>query len=477
MSRFSLKVRIMFVLMILLVPILTIVGTYIIPLITKRMMADREQKTKAAVEIAFNIAKKYYSDFEKGTITEKEAQSKTIEVIQSLRYENVEYFWVNDLQPKMIVHPIKPELNGTDISQIKDPNGVFLFNEMVTIAKKSGQGFVNYSWPKPGSNNPEPKVSYVQLFKPWGWIFGTGVYVDDIEKDIRGIIKNVTLSIGTVVLIALAISLLITHRMSQNIESVSQDLTHVSQNLAQSFNQLKGVGEGLSTASTQTAASLEETVASLEELTSMVETNTKSAQNASQKAKTTESSVITSKNEISDLIQAMSQIKGSSHKIKEIIDVIDDIAFQTNLLALNASVEAARAGEQGKGFAVVAEAVRSLAQRSALAAKDISTLIHTSVNQIEQGSKIAETSGTLFSTILENVQKTSELNGSIADASIEQNQGIHQITAAMNQLDQAAQVNAATAEELSATTLEINEVAIKVRSLTEDLQKVVRGRI
>lgn len=160
MNRFSLKMRIMSILAILLVPILIVVGTYIIPLITNRMMKDREQKTKTAVEIAVGIAKKYHKDFESGKITETEAQEKTLETIQNIRYENVEYFWINDLQPKMIIHPIKPELNGKDLSQSQDPNGVFLFNEMVAIVKNSEQGFVKYSWPKPGSSNPEPKVSY-----------------------------------------------------------------------------------------------------------------------------------------------------------------------------------------------------------------------------------------------------------------------------------------------------------------------------
>uniref|UniRef100_UPI00322161D4 methyl-accepting chemotaxis protein n=1 Tax=Bdellovibrio sp. TaxID=28201 RepID=UPI00322161D4 len=180
--------------------------------------------------------------------------------------------------------------------------------------------------------------------------------------------------------------------------------------------------------------------------------------------------------EITRLISSMEQISKSSIKIEEIINVIDDIAFQTNLLALNAAVEAARAGEQGKGFAVVAEAVRALAQRSAVAAKDISHLIQESVDQVEQGSQIASESGVVLNNIVISVKKVSDLNNEIATASSEQTAGIQQISKAMNQLDQASQSNAASAEEIAATSAEIDNMAVVSQRLTVDLNKVVHGK-
>jgi methyl-accepting chemotaxis protein len=171
----------------------------------------------------------------------------------------------------------------------------------------------------------------------------------------------------------------------------------------------------------------------------------------------------------------MQGISSASRKIEEIIHVIDDIAFQTNLLALNAAVEAARAGEQGKGFAVVADAVRTLAQKSADAAKDITSLIKDSVEKIEKGTLVADKSGVVMQDIVSSVKKVSDLANEIASASSEQTTGIQQISKAMNQLDQGAQSNAASSEEIASTAEEISSQAVQMQQLSEALNEVVTG--
>lgn len=171
----------------------------------------------------------------------------------------------------------------------------------------------------------------------------------------------------------------------------------------------------------------------------------------------------------------MEGIASGSKKIEEIITVIDDIAFQTNLLALNAAVEAARAGEQGKGFAVVAEAVRNLAQRSASAAKDITTLIQDNVSQSENGAKVAGQSGTVLRDIVTSVKKVADLNSEISAASQEQSSGLEQISKAMNQLDQATQGNAASSEEVAASSEEMSAQAVMLADLASDLHTLIQG--
>lgn len=262
---------------------------------------------------------------------------------------------------------------------------------------------------------------------------------------------------------------------SKSVSQVAEKLSTAASQVASSVEQLNEAGNSLSSSSTEAAASLEETVASLEEMSSMVKMGSDNAKQAAVLSVTSRESAETGASEIQNLIQSMNHISASSKKIEEIIHVIDDIAFQTNLLALNAAVEAARAGEQGKGFAVVAEAVRSLAQRSASSAKDISSLIKDSVAQIEKGSAVADKSGAMLSTIVTSIKKVSDLNNEIATASQEQATGIEQISKAMSQLDAAGQSNAASAEEIAATTTEISSLAATTQDLTVELNGIILG--
>ncbi|HEX7672997.1 MAG TPA: methyl-accepting chemotaxis protein [Bdellovibrio sp.] len=272
-----------------------------------------------------------------------------------------------------------------------------------------------------------------------------------------------------------AILLWLAQQVSSSVGSISQRLAGAAREVAASVEQLNEAGNTLSSSSTEAAASLEETVASLEEMTSMVKMGSDNAKQAAALALSSCQAAETGATDIQNLIKAMHDISMSSKKIEEIISVIDDIAFQTNLLALNAAVEAARAGEQGKGFAVVAEAVRSLAQRSAASAKDISNLIKESVSQVDSGSHIADRSGTTLSNIVQSIKKVSDLNNEIATASHEQATGIEQINKAMSQLDQAGQANAASAEEIAATAGEISNLAVATQNMTEELNHVVLG--
>jgi methyl-accepting chemotaxis protein len=264
-------------------------------------------------------------------------------------------------------------------------------------------------------------------------------------------------------------------RISRSVGDIATRLTEAGGNVASSVEQLSQAGNTLSQSSTESAASLEETVAALEEMSSMVQMNSDNAKQAASLAMSSRDSAERGEKEIQNLIKSMNEISTSSKKIEEIISVIDDIAFQTNLLALNAAVEAARAGEQGKGFAVVAEAVRALAQRSASSAKDIAALIKTSVEQVQHGSTIADKSGEVLGNIVTSIKKVSDLNSEIAAASSEQTTGIQQISKAMNQLDQSSQSNAASAEEIAATTGEINNLALTTKTLTVELNEVIAG--
>ncbi|AYR25360.1 methyl-accepting chemotaxis protein [Herbaspirillum rubrisubalbicans] len=206
----------------------------------------------------------------------------------------------------------------------------------------------------------------------------------------------------------------------------------------------------LSSRTEQQASSLEETAASMEQLTGTVKQNADNALQANQLAHSASSTASKGGEVVAQVVDTMQAINASSRKIVDIISVIDGIAFQTNILALNAAVEAARAGEQGRGFAVVASEVRSLAQRSAAAAKEIKSLIDDSVDKVEAGSQLVEQAGATMSEVVTSVQRVTDIVGEIAEASREQSTGIEQVNRAITQMDEVTQQNAALVEQAAA---------------------------
>jgi methyl-accepting chemotaxis protein len=229
--------------------------------------------------------------------------------------------------------------------------------------------------------------------------------------------------------------------------------------IATASSQIASGNLDLSSRTEQQASSLEETASSMEELTSTVKQNADNARQANQLAVTASDVAVKGGNVVSQVVHTMGSINESARKIVDIISVIDGIAFQTNILALNAAVEAARAGEQGRGFAVVATEVRSLAQRSANAAKEIKTLIGDSVEKVGAGSKLVNQAGATMDEVVASVKRVTDIMSEITAASQEQSAGIEQVNQAIAQMDQVTQQNAALVEEAAAAAESMQEQA------------------
>jgi len=224
----------------------------------------------------------------------------------------------------------------------------------------------------------------------------------------------------------------------------------------------------LSSRTEEAAASLQQTAASIEQMHGTVQQSTQSARTASDLATVAADVAMRGGEVVARVVTTMEEINGSSRKISDIIGVIDGIAFQTNILALNAAVEAARAGEQGRGFAVVATEVRSLAQRSAAAAKEIKTLIGASVERVEAGTRLVADAGSTMGEVVQAAKRVSNIIGEISQAADEQSQGIGQVNTAVNQLDQVTQQNAALVEESAAAA---ESLKVQARQLAETVQR------
>ncbi len=244
-----------------------------------------------------------------------------------------------------------------------------------------------------------------------------------------------------------------------NLKSMVTEIRISSTQIGSAAGEISTGNADLSQRTEEQASSLEETASSMEELTSTVRQNADNSKQANTLASGARKEAEAGGQVIDSTIVAMNAINEASTKIEDIISVIDEIAFQTNLLALNAAVEAARAGEQGRGFAVVASEVRSLAQRSAAAAKEIKVLIKDSVEKVDEGTRLVDESGSTLSAIVSSVKKVSDIIAEIAAASSEQSAGIDQVGKAITQLDEVTQQNAALVEEAAAASESMDEQA------------------
>ncbi len=205
LNNMHLASKIVLVVLILSVSFGALVAFYILPTLSNALERDAETKIKNLTETAYHIMEFYNGEVKAGRMQESVAKEQAKQAIKKLRYAEDEYFWINDYTPVMIAHPMKPELDGQNVSELKDPNGLRIFSEFAETVKKNGEGLVRYQWPKPGKDAPQPKFSYVKGFEPWQWIVGTGIYVDDLAEIKNSFMYRIIISVVSVILIVLVL--------------------------------------------------------------------------------------------------------------------------------------------------------------------------------------------------------------------------------------------------------------------------------
>jgi methyl-accepting chemotaxis protein len=523
---------------------------YMLPAMQKSTL---ETQIKQEVQIAYSILDSNYQKEQSGALNREEAQKLAINEVRNLRFgsSNKDYFWINDFKPVMIMHPYKTQLEGTDLSGNKDPNGKAIFVDFVNICQKQGEGYSSYMWQyNSESNRVESKTSFVKAFQPWGWIIGTGLYAVDVNQAISAERNQLVIYFGIIAILCLVVLFFFSSIISRSISRINKALKKIAigdltesvsikssdeiGDMAKSYNEMRkylndlviGLRENakkLSTASEQMstivqqssqatqqvsissqqmakgaqeqAANAQETAKSIEQLsivinqvskgardqsvevqkavaaiTEVSDTMCKVAENANQategagkasdsaqagatKARQTLSGMDKIKAATDQTANKIEELGAHSTEIGKIVAVIDEIASQTNLLALNAAIEAARAGDQGRGFAVVSDEVRKLAERTAIATKEIANLI-----------------GSVQKGVTEAIQMTSASSGIVAtgyDLAVQTGQSLEQISMAASDVKSKIEQISTRAQQVNIATNELVKVIDRVGSVTE----------
>lgn len=481
----------------IIVALITLLFVLLTAVVLNRHYEALKQKSYDENQHLVEVVHTMLSSFAARTdVDEATAKQQALEAVKALRYDGSNYFWIQDQTPSMVMHPIKPALDGQDLRTFKDGNGKAFFIELAQKVKSKGEGFVDYVWPLPGEESPTDKISYVKEFKPWGWTVGSGIYLTNLEKEFAHLRNVITVFCLVSIVLVVMLVYVIGGSIVKPVQEVSERMKDISQGegdltrslpetgqdevtrLARYFNEytkkmrhsLLGIRENInsltqqaelvetssknSNAQAQTqnenmlqvAAAMEEMTTQINEVSNNADSAEKSTssargnvQNGASVVDSTVNDIRSLTSDIESVSSAVTELAAQTESIGAVLDVIRGIAEQTNLLALNAAIEAARAGEQGRGFAVVADEVRTLASRTGQSTDEIQAMIE----ELQSNAKSA----------VDAVKVSQSASTKTVDNAIQANQNLQEADRLMTEIaDMSSEIARATEQQAEAAT-------------------------